>query len=113
VIFLSGQLYHSVSEWKPGKLAAGDDVTPGQVGNVFFFPKASFDKLHVRQTLSIQPMFVWRMLRYCSAKHCAHCPFERRLFGRDLAAMDAHRFSVLAELSHLLGRPSVRKFCFA
>jgi len=46
VIFLSGQLYHSVSEWKPGKLAAGDDVTPGRVGNVFFFPKASFDKLH-------------------------------------------------------------------
>jgi hypothetical protein len=45
VIFLSGQLYHSVSEWKPGMQAAGDKVTPGRVGNVFFFPKASFDRL--------------------------------------------------------------------
>ena len=46
VIFLSGQLYHSVSDWKPGAYKEGDKVTPGRVGNVFFFPKASFDRLH-------------------------------------------------------------------
>jgi hypothetical protein len=45
VILLSGQLYHGVTEWAPGKQEAGDDVTPGRIGNVFFFPKASFDKL--------------------------------------------------------------------
>lgn len=31
---------------KPGTYKEGDKVTPGRVGNVFFFPKASFDKLH-------------------------------------------------------------------
>lgn len=45
VILLSGQLYHRVGEWEPGSHTQEDDVTPGRVGNVFFFPKASFDKL--------------------------------------------------------------------
>jgi hypothetical protein len=45
VIFLSGALYHSVSEWKSGIQSVGDKLTPGRVGNVFFFPKASFKKL--------------------------------------------------------------------
>jgi hypothetical protein len=46
VIFLSGQLYHSVSEWKPDMQGESDRLTPGRVGNVFFFPKESFDKLY-------------------------------------------------------------------
>ena len=29
----------------PGSQSVGDALTPGRVGNVFFFPKASFDKL--------------------------------------------------------------------
>lgn len=45
MIFLSGVLYHSVSEWTSGSQSVGDKLTPGRVGNVFFFPKASFDKL--------------------------------------------------------------------
>ena len=36
VIFMSGQLYHHVSEWKPLPASQGDTVTPGRVGNVFF-----------------------------------------------------------------------------
>jgi hypothetical protein len=46
VIFLSGQLYHSVGEWTPGSYVEKDELTPGRIGNVFFFPKASFDELY-------------------------------------------------------------------
>jgi len=46
VIFLSGQLYHSVSEWEPEPQDKKDSLRTGRVGNVFFFPKASFDKLY-------------------------------------------------------------------
>jgi len=45
VIFLSGQLYHSVGEWTPASSKPGEKLTPGRIGNVFFFPKASFEKL--------------------------------------------------------------------
>ncbi|KAH6911611.1 hypothetical protein BKA70DRAFT_1219731 [Coprinopsis sp. MPI-PUGE-AT-0042] len=45
IIFLSGHLYHAVGEWTPRTGSSTDHVTPGRVGNVFFFPKISFDRL--------------------------------------------------------------------
>jgi hypothetical protein len=44
LIFLSGKVYHRVSKWmlppSPDKL-----LTPGRIGNVYFFPQASYDLL--------------------------------------------------------------------
>lgn len=45
MILLSGLLYHSIGEWEPTRAAQNASITPGRVGNVFFFPKASLDKL--------------------------------------------------------------------
>ncbi|KIM35729.1 hypothetical protein M413DRAFT_32286 [Hebeloma cylindrosporum] len=45
IIFLSGQLYHCVGEWKPAKQVKTAPVTTGRVGNVFFFPRESLEKL--------------------------------------------------------------------
>jgi hypothetical protein len=36
VIFSSGALYYSISEWKSGIQSVGDKLTPGWVGNIFF-----------------------------------------------------------------------------
>ncbi|TFK69270.1 hypothetical protein BDN72DRAFT_768154 [Pluteus cervinus] len=45
VILMSGCLYHAVSEWKPTHATPGQTLTPGRVGNVFFFPHASYEAL--------------------------------------------------------------------
>lgn len=45
VIFIAGHIYHHVSEWEPLAADKDDTVTPGRVGNVFFFPKASLAEL--------------------------------------------------------------------
>jgi hypothetical protein len=45
VIFMARQIYHHISKWEPLPAAEGDIVTPGRVGNVFFFPKASLKEL--------------------------------------------------------------------
>ena len=42
---LSGLLYHGVEEWKPKLHLSEARVTPGRIGNVFFFPRASYEKL--------------------------------------------------------------------
>jgi len=42
---MAGQIYHHVSKWEALPAAEGDTVTPGRVGNVFFFPKASLTEL--------------------------------------------------------------------
>ncbi|KAG1851642.1 hypothetical protein F4604DRAFT_1592270 [Suillus subluteus] len=48
LIFLSGDLYHAVGEWKatPGVSARG--ITPGRIGNVFFTPADSLRALENR-----------------------------------------------------------------
>ncbi|KDR65806.1 hypothetical protein GALMADRAFT_148389 [Galerina marginata CBS 339.88] len=47
LIFLSGQLYHRVGDWEPllMKKNQAHGLTPGRIGNVFFFPKTSYDVL--------------------------------------------------------------------
>jgi len=46
MIFLSGQVYHHVAEWKPAPAPPGTpELTPGRIGNVFFFPQATYEKL--------------------------------------------------------------------
>ena len=45
MIFMAGQVYHNVGKWKAISASEGDTVTPGRVGNVFFFPRASLDEL--------------------------------------------------------------------
>jgi hypothetical protein len=42
---MSGQLYHHVGKWEAVPALGGDTVTPGRVGNTFFFPKATLDEL--------------------------------------------------------------------
>ncbi|TFK60827.1 hypothetical protein BDN72DRAFT_778923 [Pluteus cervinus] len=41
LIFLSGILYHAVGHWEPTAHPSGI-LTPGRIGNVFFFPKQSY-----------------------------------------------------------------------
>jgi hypothetical protein len=43
--FLSGSVYHAVSEWKPTSKKDEDKVTPGRIGNVFFSPDTSLSRL--------------------------------------------------------------------
>lgn len=57
IIFLSGQLYHSVGEWTVGSYVENDVLTLGCIRNVFFFPKTSFDKLYAKG-----PDWNWKML---------------------------------------------------
>jgi len=45
LIFLSGHLYHQVAPWQPTKWQSGGILTPGRVGNVFFFPEISYERL--------------------------------------------------------------------
>jgi len=45
LIFLSGYLYHTVQRWKPTATPKGSELSPGRIGNVFFSPKASYEKL--------------------------------------------------------------------
>jgi hypothetical protein len=46
LIFLSGKLYHHVSKWMPAPSPDSLKVlTPGRIGNVYFFPQASYDLL--------------------------------------------------------------------
>jgi hypothetical protein len=48
MIFLSGQVYHQVAEWKPAPSPPASGLSPGRIGNVFFFPQASYEKLKGR-----------------------------------------------------------------
>ncbi|KAG2063333.1 hypothetical protein BDR04DRAFT_948841, partial [Suillus decipiens] len=41
LIFLSGDLYHAVGDWKPISGVSTGGITPGRVGNVFFSPADS------------------------------------------------------------------------
>jgi hypothetical protein len=43
LIFLSGDLYHAVGDWKAISGVSTRGITPGRVGNVFFTPA---DSLH-------------------------------------------------------------------
>lgn len=45
VIFMAGQLYHRIGKWEAVAALEGDAVTPGRIGNVFFFPQASLNEL--------------------------------------------------------------------
>lgn len=45
LIFLSGCLYHAVQFWEPAPPPPGAKLSAGQIGNVFFFPDNSFQKL--------------------------------------------------------------------
>ena len=44
LIFLSGKVYHRVSKWMPAP-SPDNVLTPGRIGNVYFFPQASYDLL--------------------------------------------------------------------
>jgi hypothetical protein len=55
LIFLAGQVYHHVEEWKPALAPPGNPLTPGRIGNVFFFPQATYEKLKGRP-------FMWNNL---------------------------------------------------
>lgn len=43
--FLSGSVYHAVSKWEPTSMKAEDKLTPGRIGNVFFFPDTALSHL--------------------------------------------------------------------
>jgi len=45
VIFLAGDLYHGVGEWKPSGKPTGHNITPGRIGHVFFTPARTLEKL--------------------------------------------------------------------
>ncbi|KAG1830810.1 hypothetical protein EV424DRAFT_1305306, partial [Suillus variegatus] len=45
IIFLSGDLYHGIGEWKPLQGLDANNITPGRIGNVFFSPAASVEFL--------------------------------------------------------------------
>ena len=49
LIFLSGKLYHHVSKWMPAP-SPDNVLTPGHIGNVYFFPQASYDILKGKKT---------------------------------------------------------------
>lgn len=41
-IFFAGKLLHKVADWTPAPMAPNSrNLTPGRVGNVFFFPRGS------------------------------------------------------------------------
>lgn len=44
-IFFASRLLHKVATWKPAVGNPSDAVTPGRIGNVFFFPTASLNVL--------------------------------------------------------------------
>ncbi|KAF5313363.1 hypothetical protein D9611_008590 [Ephemerocybe angulata] len=43
VFLMAGHLFHAMGRWSPRD--GGDDLSPGRAGTVFFFPKASFERL--------------------------------------------------------------------
>jgi hypothetical protein len=42
---MAGALYHGIGEWRPQPGISEDRVTPGRVGNVWFFPHSSYELL--------------------------------------------------------------------
>jgi hypothetical protein len=57
VIFMAGDIYHYISEWKPIPGVSEYGITPGRIGHVFFSPKSALDVLHDK------PPF-WRNVTY-------------------------------------------------
>lgn len=45
IIMMSGALYHAIGQWAPGQGISDEGITPGRIGNVFFFPHASYEFL--------------------------------------------------------------------
>jgi hypothetical protein len=45
IIMMSGALYHAIGQWAPGRGVSDEGITPGRIGNVFFFPHASYEFL--------------------------------------------------------------------
>ncbi|KAG1785180.1 uncharacterized protein HD556DRAFT_1192503, partial [Suillus plorans] len=45
IILMAGALYHSIGDWTPQPGVSGDGITPGRIGNVWFFPRSSFELL--------------------------------------------------------------------
>jgi hypothetical protein len=43
--FRSAEIFHKVAKWNPHLYKPVDDVTPGRIGSVFFFPEPSFEIL--------------------------------------------------------------------
>jgi hypothetical protein len=42
---MAGALYHSIGEWTPAPGVSEDGLTPGRIGNVWFFPHSSYEVL--------------------------------------------------------------------
>jgi hypothetical protein len=45
LLFESAKIFHEILEWEPEEMEEGDQCTPGRIGNVFFTPKWTMDKL--------------------------------------------------------------------
>ncbi|KAG2109525.1 hypothetical protein DEU56DRAFT_920321 [Suillus clintonianus] len=45
IILMAGALYHSIGEWTPAPGVSKDGLTPGRIGNVWFFPHSSYEVL--------------------------------------------------------------------
>jgi hypothetical protein len=43
--FRSAEVFHKVAKWNPTMYNTGDDLMPGRIGTVFFFPEPSFEIL--------------------------------------------------------------------
>jgi hypothetical protein len=48
VIFLAGDLYHKVGEWRPSDGVSMDGITPGRIGHAFFSPQSALDVLSTK-----------------------------------------------------------------
>ncbi|KAG1769692.1 hypothetical protein EV702DRAFT_954947, partial [Suillus placidus] len=45
IILMAGALYHAIGKWAPLEGTFPHGITPGRVGNVFFFPHKSYEVL--------------------------------------------------------------------
>ncbi|KAG1787192.1 uncharacterized protein HD556DRAFT_1213036, partial [Suillus plorans] len=45
IILMAGALYHAIGNWSPGEGVSEEGITPGRVGNVWFFPRSSYEVL--------------------------------------------------------------------